>query len=488
MTHMTKRRSAITAIAVCLVGLCGAPPAGAVEATGSTDAGTLAAALVGGGVTISNATLTAGDGSAGAFSGGGSAVGFDDGVVLSSGDVSLVAGPNTTTGAGAVMGTPGDPDLSALIDGVATLDAAVLEFDFVPSTPTLRFTYAFGSEEYNEYVGQFNDVFGLFVNGVNCAIVPGTANTPVSINSVNLNTNEAYYRDNDLASGPPALDIQFDGMTVPLQCMAPVVVGQTNHLKLAVADALDRVLDSAVFIKADSVTALPEIRMSAPTVSTPESGTLQVSVALSAPAPAPVTVSFTTSDGTASSGSDYTATSGTLALPTGSTGGTIDIPISPDSSDEPNETFSVTLSSPTGATLGAAVTTVTIVDDDVPVTTSTSVAAAGTVRPASGGKVTSFDLSASDSNGAAAGGTRTGTASVISAKGSFVATSVTGAVWTSTAATITYMGTWKGAPGAKLVAKATDGSPDAISLTITLNGTVVHKVANVVLTGAVTLS
>ena len=48
----------------------------------------------------------------------------------------------------------------------------------------------FGSDEYNEFVYQgFNDVFGFFVNGQNCANVPDPANPeatlPVSIDTVN---------------------------------------------------------------------------------------------------------------------------------------------------------------------------------------------------------------------------------------------------------------------------------------------------------------
>jgi hypothetical protein len=45
---------------------------------------------------------------------------------------------------------------------------AILEFDFVPLADTLKFRYAFGSEEYMEFANSsFNDVFGFFISGPN---------------------------------------------------------------------------------------------------------------------------------------------------------------------------------------------------------------------------------------------------------------------------------------------------------------------------------
>ena len=77
------------------------------------------------------------------------------------------------------------------------------------------------------------------------------------------------------------------------------------------------------------------------------------------------TVNYATSDGSASAGSDYTSRSGTLIFTAGETSENISVPITNDTATESNETFTVTLSSPTGASLGApSSSTVTIVDDD----------------------------------------------------------------------------------------------------------------------------
>ncbi len=80
-----------------------------------------------------------------------------------------------------------------------------------------------------------------------------------------------------------------------------------------------------------------------------------------------MTVDYTSANGTATAGSDYTTQSGTLTFAPGVTTQPISVLIVGDLSDEPNETFSVTLSSPAGARLGTIPsTTVTITDDDAP--------------------------------------------------------------------------------------------------------------------------
>ena len=90
----------------------------------------------------------------------------------------------TTAQVGQIFITRRDLDLNT-ISGFTTYDAAVLEFDFVPSGSAVTFQYVFASEEYSEYANAgFNDVFGFFVNGVNRAVLPDGV-TALSINTVN---------------------------------------------------------------------------------------------------------------------------------------------------------------------------------------------------------------------------------------------------------------------------------------------------------------
>ncbi|HEX4129841.1 MAG TPA: cellulose binding domain-containing protein [Pirellulales bacterium] len=82
-----------------------------------------------------------------------------------------------------------------------------------------------------------------------------------------------------------------------------------------------------------------------------------------------VSVQYATSNGTATAGSDYLATGGTLTFAPGQTSKTISVPILGDTTIEPDETFSLTLSNPVGATLGQASATGTILNDDTQATT-----------------------------------------------------------------------------------------------------------------------
>ncbi len=73
-------------------------------------------------------------------------------------------------------------------------------------------------------------------------------------------------------------------------------------------------------------------------------------------------VNYATSNGTATAGQDYTATSGTLTFGIGENSKTVNVPITNDTAVESNETFSLALSSPTGGfgigTVGTMVLTI----------------------------------------------------------------------------------------------------------------------------------
>jgi sugar lactone lactonase YvrE len=80
-----------------------------------------------------------------------------------------------------------------------------------------------------------------------------------------------------------------------------------------------------------------------------------------------ISVNFATSDGTATAGSDYTATSGTLNFGPGELSKDISIPILSDLLFENgNETFTVNLSGPTGGAVVATPSTTVIIQDDDP--------------------------------------------------------------------------------------------------------------------------
>lgn len=76
------------------------------------------------------------------------------------------------------------------------------------------------------------------------------------------------------------------------------------------------------------------------------------------------TVHWATAPGTATVGLDYAGVSGVLTIPAGRTQAVINVRITPDTLHEPNETFTVTLSAPAGATIADGTGLGTILDDD----------------------------------------------------------------------------------------------------------------------------
>ena len=97
-----------------------------------------------------------------------------------------------------------------------------------------------------------------------------------------------------------------------------------------------------------------------------EGEVLRFEVTLSRSSDTPVTVDYQTAGGTALEGTDYDAASGTLTFGPGATRQTIEVRTRQDTAAEPNETFTVTLRSPSGATLRDAGAVGTIIDDDAP--------------------------------------------------------------------------------------------------------------------------
>lgn len=210
--------------------------------------------FLGAGVSVSNISYNGASKAIGYFNGTNSNIGLDSGLVLTSGDIANAVGPNGTGSKSTSNSLNGDADLTAL-SGFTTYDASVLEFDFVSTSNKVTFRYVFGSEEYHEYVNSFNDVFAFFISGPgitgtkNIALIPGTS-TYVSINNVNLNKNNTYFFDNEK---PKGLTVQYDGFTTVLEAIADSLIpGQTYHIKIGIADAVDHSYDSGVFLEAKS--------------------------------------------------------------------------------------------------------------------------------------------------------------------------------------------------------------------------------------------
>lgn len=253
--------------------------------------------LVGQGITVSNLLFNGSPANTvndqiGAFDGSDSNIGMLDGIVLSTGRVVGVTGSNQNMSLTLSPNAPvnvADPDLAMIVNSQRCV--AVLEFDFVPTGDSVSFRFAFGSEEYPEYVcTQYNDVFGFFLSGpgingtftnsaVNLGVLPNSG-VPIAINTVNSGTpgvlggdpvdcaasdpnwqaNSIYYVDNQGGT-----TVELDGFTVPIRTGAAVRCGQTYHIKIAIAHAGDASIDSAVLIEGGSFSSNNSIHVSATT-------------------------------------------------------------------------------------------------------------------------------------------------------------------------------------------------------------------------------
>jgi len=246
----------------------------------------------------------------GYFDGTNANIGFEEGVILSTGGLDFVTG-----GFGGGSGISGEADLELALNQINLFwdvnNVTVLEFDFVAESESVTFNYVFGSSEYTGYTcSVFNDIFGFFLSGpgingiysnnaVNLAYIPDPegfndyqtwldnntglfTDTPVAVNTVNsgvpsgfnsdadcegIDPNWESYNifwiDNDYAfepyqgpNPPPAPEGTVQGLTgftVPLQATYDgLVCGETYHIKLAIADASDGALNSVVFLEANS--------------------------------------------------------------------------------------------------------------------------------------------------------------------------------------------------------------------------------------------
>ena len=181
--------------------------------------------------------------------------------------------------------------------------------------------------------------------------------------------------------------------------------GQTGHqVAVAVGDTVATVTVTAaddrttrtyrVVVKRPAEADIEDTTETTPTVSVAGgSGTegdeaISFSVTLDEAASGAVTVDYATSNGTATAGSDYTATSGTLNFSAGETRKTLAVTISDDTESESDETFTVTLSNASGADLGTTSATGTIRDRTItPVTATFS-----NVPAEHGGERFTFDL------------------------------------------------------------------------------------------------
>lgn len=217
----------------------------------------MAEEIFGDGVTVTSASYSGDALSSGIYSGADTTTPgvapADSGVILSTGyarDFTNSDGSSNTNVRGNTStntsGVNRDADFDALA-GATTRDASFMEIEFIPDGDTLTIDFVLSSEEYPEFVNsQYNDVVGVWVNGVEAQVSIGDGTA--SIGNINGGT-ENIYVDNT----GDQFNTEMDGFTITLTFVAPVNAGVVNTLKIGVADTSDSAYDTNLLIAGGSV-------------------------------------------------------------------------------------------------------------------------------------------------------------------------------------------------------------------------------------------
>jgi hypothetical protein len=239
------------AVLVAVLALVSSTPTAAIVVNPTTNLNDLLNALVlpGSGLTVINATLSAqvsGDAmSVGTYTNPQGTYGAYPGIVLSTGNVANYgSGANTSTSKTFSYNVPATAAQEALLDPITSgaydhFDVTQLDITFQTTTGEVYFFVVFGSEEYPEYVGsQFNDGFGLYLNGVNIAKVGGL---PVNISHPDVKSISGTELDGVLAPNDnPLLLFGVSGLDTSAHHTLTFILGDTS----------DTILDTTVYIAA----------------------------------------------------------------------------------------------------------------------------------------------------------------------------------------------------------------------------------------------
>ena len=194
--------------------------------------------------------------------------------------------------------------------------------------------------------------------GVSFATADSSAFAP---SDYTYSTGTLSWADGDSASKTFTIPVIDDSVIESNETVSLFLLNATGGATLGVKNATLTIVDN------DNVGSLS---FSQTTYSVNETGvTATITVSRSGGSVGAVTVDYATADGTATAGSDYTASSGTLSWTSGdSADKTFSVAVTDDTDIESNETVSLTLSNETGGvTLGISSASLTIVENDVAV-------------------------------------------------------------------------------------------------------------------------
>jgi hypothetical protein len=188
-------------------------------------------------------------------------------------------------------------------------------------------------------------------------------------------------------------DPDGDSLTITQTPPGPYAVGTTSVL-LTVTDPKGATSQASANVTVLASTAAP-ISVSDAALFEGASGPPSFAafrISLGAASTLPVSVNWSTANGTATAGSDYTASGGTVNFAVGATSQTVLVPILGDATAEPDETFVVNLTAPVNGTIVRPQGTGTIGDDDGATGVRVSLDASAVAEGNTGTTVLAFDV------------------------------------------------------------------------------------------------
>ena len=300
-------------------------------------------------------------------------------VAVATADGTATGGSDFTAASGTLTFAPGTTTQAVIVNVFGdTLVEATETFAIVLSSPA-NATIANGSG-----LGTIsNDDATPTLSIGNATVTEGNAGATVASFTVSASAASAWPVSVAYASGgaTATAGVDFTATSGTLTIPAGVTTGTITVPVLG--DVLDEVNETFAVVLSSPVNATiaaptgvatiadddaaPTLAISDVSVAEGNAGTTGATfaVTLSAVSGQTVAVAYATANGTASAGSDFTATSGTLTFAAGVTAQTISVPVLGDLVAEPNETFTVLLTGPANASIGDGSGLGTVTNDDI---------------------------------------------------------------------------------------------------------------------------
>ena len=187
---------------------------------------------------------------------------MNEGIILSTGFATSWDNGNIPENTSGDLRTNGDEWLSGWLGGdnpeYVTYDAASLEFEVFSANQQLEIEMQFGSEKYDEYVGQYNDGFLVAVDGAVVSLTPDCDDV-ISVNAINAAP--GFIQRSHLFTRTPRIEdnnrrVEYDGTTVLLRSHVLVKPSARHRIRFAIADARDSIYDSGLFVRKGSVRSI----------------------------------------------------------------------------------------------------------------------------------------------------------------------------------------------------------------------------------------